>query len=111
MDDSGASCAGDYDCSCPELDALTDLARKSGALGSRLTGAGWGGSTVSLVKMDQVDQFVRALQKGYFDQNPEAGAMGSQQSYLFASSPAQGAVHVEIGAFLSIDDVSIEDLI
>ena len=111
MDDSGASCAGDYDCSCPELDALTNLARKSGALGSRLTGAGWGGSTVSLVKIDQVDQFVRALQKGYFDQNPEAKGMGSQQSYLFASSPAQGAVLVEIGEFLTIDDVNIEDLI
>ena len=63
------------------------------------------------MKIDQVDQFVRALQKGYFDQNPEAKGMGSQQSYLFASSPAQGAVLVEIGEFLTIDDVNIEDLI
>jgi len=39
-----------YDCSCPQIEELTKLAMDSGALGSKLSGAGWGGFCVSLVR-------------------------------------------------------------
>jgi N-acetylgalactosamine kinase len=61
MNASHESCAHDYKVSCPELDALTHAARQSGALGSRMTGAGFGGSTVSLVRRDDADRFCRDL--------------------------------------------------
>ncbi|UCD55956.1 MAG: galactokinase, partial [Candidatus Hydrogenedentota bacterium] len=47
----------DYEVSCPQLDLLVDAARDvDGVLGSRLTGAGFGGSTISIVHRSSVDE-------------------------------------------------------
>jgi galactokinase len=55
-----------YDVSTPELNAMVELARRvPGTLGSRMTGAGFGGSTVSLVRDDAVDRFVQSVATGY----------------------------------------------
>lgn len=52
--------------SCPELDLLVDLARlQPSCLGARLTGGGFGGATINLVKRDQVLEFRQALAKSY----------------------------------------------
>ncbi|MFH1759736.1 MAG: galactokinase [bacterium] len=66
MDASHRSCSGDFEISCPELDILTDLARKCGALGSRLTGAGFGGCAVSLVREDQAEIFIEKMIISYY---------------------------------------------
>ncbi len=47
--------------SSPELDRLTEAARRSGALGAKLSGGGRGGNMIVLVRQDQVQSVTRAL--------------------------------------------------
>ncbi len=54
-----------YENSTPELDLLVGLAREHGAIGARLTGAGWGGATVNLVYERQMDEFARQVSEQY----------------------------------------------
>ena len=55
-----------YEVSCPELDMLVEVASQHPAcLGARLTGAGFGGCTVNLVKSDQAEDFMVYLKDGY----------------------------------------------
>jgi galactokinase len=52
--------------SCAELDLLVELARAHPAcLGARLTGGGFGGATINLVKRDQIEGFSKAMTGGY----------------------------------------------
>ena len=55
-----------YEVSIPELDALVEIARGlPGCLGARLTGAGFGGCTINLVEVDQVQVFMDGLREAY----------------------------------------------
>jgi len=47
--ESHESCRRLYACSTPELDTIVAAARRAGALGARLTGAGWGGAVLVLL--------------------------------------------------------------
>ncbi len=59
----------DYEVSCKELDLLTDVARStSGVIGSRMTGAGFGGCTVSLVHQDTLEIFQSRVTTEYHKQ-------------------------------------------
>lgn len=90
MFESHESCRDDYEVSCPELETLVDLARILKATGSRLTGAGFGGCTVSLVAKEKAPEFARALWQEYsatLHRPPEAGT----QDPVFVCGPAQGA--------------------
>ncbi|MBX0329275.1 galactokinase [Oscillochloris sp. ZM17-4] len=69
MNESHASMRDDYEVSVPEIDLLTELARAvPGCYGSRLTGGGFGGSTVSMVTISAVDGFVQEVAAGYLAQ-------------------------------------------
>lgn len=87
MDDSHASCSKGYECSCAELDTLTALSKSSGALGSRLTGAGWGGCAVSLVANGDIESFLGKLKEGYYA-DKDADLLPTS---LFATQPGPGA--------------------
>ncbi|MGO8801260.1 MAG: galactokinase [Roseiarcus sp.] len=66
MNQSHLSMRDDYEISCREIDLLVDLALPiEGVLGSRMTGGGFGGCTVSLVRADAVDRFCASLAAGY----------------------------------------------
>ena len=66
MNDSHVSLRDDYEVSCEEIDILVDLAWKMpGVLGSRITGGGFGGCTVSIVKNEAVDAFIEKIGREY----------------------------------------------
>lgn len=66
MNESHDSLRDLYEVTGIELDTLVDEARKiDGVLGSRMTGAGFGGCTVSIVKNDAVDEFIKCVGEKY----------------------------------------------
>ncbi|XP_072326783.1 N-acetylgalactosamine kinase isoform X2 [Scyliorhinus torazame] len=89
MNQSHASCRDMYECSCPELDQLVDICVQSGAVGSRLTGAGWGGCAVSMVPTSKLDSFLSKVQEVYYRADIQRAAL--QTHSLFATQPGAGA--------------------
>lgn len=85
MNESHTSCSKLYECSCEELDKLVEICLKSGALGSRLTGAGWGGCAVSLVPQEIVESFLEKVKTEHYLTNPERANKVTES--LFASRP------------------------
>ena len=58
MNQSHVSLRDDYAVSCPELDCLTETAWNTpGVIGSRMTGAGLGGCTVSIIEEDAIGEY------------------------------------------------------
>lgn len=85
-----------YDCSCPELEELTKVMRDSGAIGARLTGAGWGGCAVAIIKCGDEDSFMSKVKSGYYRPRIERGQIMEEDidSYIFASRPSAGAAFI-----------------
>jgi galactokinase len=85
MDASHESLRDDYGVSSPALDVLVAAAREvDGCLGSRLTGAGFGGCTVSLVRQDQIDAFRAHVTAVYQDAH-------GMEPFFYITRPAAGA--------------------
>ena len=85
---SHESLRDDYEVSCPELDLLVELAREigpaGGVIGSRMTGGGFGGCTVSLVETAKVGAIAEKLAQAY-------RAKTSIEPSIIVSRPARGA--------------------
>ncbi|KAG8213486.1 ribosomal protein S5 domain 2-type protein [Butyriboletus roseoflavus] len=88
MNESQESCSKLYECTCPEVDELAQLALAAGAYGSRVTGAGWGGCTVSLVNEAQVDAFISKIKASYSPYRDLEGE--ALQEVIFATKPSSG---------------------
>ncbi len=68
MNESHVSLRDDYEVTGPELDTLVEAAwQQEGVIGSRMTGAGFGGCTVSIVRNNQIEAFIRNVGREYVD--------------------------------------------
>ncbi|ETN81866.1 putative galactokinase [Necator americanus] len=70
---SHESCSKDYECSCEAMDTLVSECQRAGAIGCRLTGAGWGGCAVALVDNSNPKDLGH---KVLFYSKPSAGISG-----------------------------------
>ncbi len=85
MNASHVSMRDDFEITCPEVDVLVGLAQTvEGVYGSRMTGGGFGGCTVSLIEASAVDKASQVLNDGY------RVATGLDVE-IFACAPADGA--------------------
>lgn len=67
MYESHYSLRDDYEVSCTELDTLVGESKScKGVIGSRMTGGGFGGCTVSIIKEDQIEGFKNKVGRSYF---------------------------------------------
>ena len=68
MDESHVSLRDDYEVSCEEIDFLVDTAHAvKGVIGSRITGGGFGGCTVNIVKNEALDEFRERINRDYLE--------------------------------------------
>ncbi len=82
--ESHSSLKNSFEVSCPELDLLVELASGcSGILGSRMTGAGFGGCTVSLVESGHAENFKTTVQ-------PEYDRRTGKNSRIYECMPSSG---------------------
>ena len=88
MNASHTSLRSDYSVSSPELDELAALTREGGAVGARLTGAGFGGCIVALADRKTVGGILKRLVADYFDRRDMADRLDDR---LFVAVPSPGA--------------------
>ena len=83
MNESHASLRDDYEVSCEELDIMASEAQKQyGCFGARMTGGGFGGSAVALVKSELADDFIQNMTRIYEKRTgiePKIFASGAEQ--------------------------------
>lgn len=94
MDQSHYSLRDLFDCSSENLETLTSLAKGFGAVGSRLTGAGWGGCMISMVRENDLEGFMQKVKEGFYDGKALGGRR--MEEVLFATRPGSGAGVLEV---------------
>lgn len=89
-----ASLRDDFEVSCDELDVLVRIAQQigldGGVFGSRMTGGGFGGCTVSLVAIDAIENVTQLLEEGY------AKSGEGRRATVLVTKPAKGGMSFAI---------------
>jgi galactokinase len=92
MAESHLSLKNDYQVSSRELDIMVELAHgRAGVIGSRMTGGGFGGCTINLVRTDSVEQFGKQIQAAYH----QATGMTPE---IYVSTAGAGVAEVQSNA-------------
>jgi galactokinase len=89
--------------SCPELDSLVDAAMESGALGARLTGAGFGGCAVVFAAKHDLPEVGEGLMARFYAKKADGPTNGAgapvrptgRPTYLIDAEPGPGALYME----------------
>lgn len=95
MDESQVSTRELNNASAPGCDEICRIGRKYGSRGSRVTGAGFGGSIVHLTTVDRLPELVGALRKYYYEATFPGITPTAIDTAIVVSKPAQGACIVE----------------
>ena len=97
MNASHRSCDTDHDISTPELNKLVLLLTGAGAYGARLTGAGFGGCAVALVRDEDIHTISHIVEEEYYNRyitqhHPTLkAALNENNTIMFAVKPSRGA--------------------
>lgn len=90
MNQSHIGLRDDYEVSCPELDAMVEIAWKTeGVIGSRMTGAGFGGCTVTIVTDDAFDVLVENVKNEY----PKRTGL-KPEIFVFSAEDGAGTIDI-----------------
>ncbi len=81
---SHASMRDDFEISIPELDLAVETAMKVGAIGSRMTGGGFGGAAIALIAESKLDELTRACEEAFAE-------AGFAKPNVFSVRPSAGA--------------------
>jgi galactokinase len=91
MNRSHLSLRDDYDVSCKELDLMVELGQAvPGVYGARMTGGGFGGSTVNLIAAASVDEFKQTVARGY-----EEGTGLTPEIFICTATEGVGEVNAD----------------
>ena len=87
LDASHKSLRRDYEVTCEELDVAVEAARKAGAYGARMTGGGFGGCVIALVRSDQLEATAQSVLEAFVK-------AGFNQPRFLCASPSAAADRV-----------------
>ena len=87
LTEAHASYRDDFEASCEEVDVAVEVLLDSGALGARLTGGGFGGAAIALIRSDDVAGARQAIDRAYADRNYKPATM-------FTVLPSAGAQRI-----------------